>query len=282
MRRSVTSFALVLCGMMFIFGGIVSLTNAPVASAMPGLAPSTRPPVDRPTDEPETENPSGGNNQESDSSSNHAPATGHVTGTIIDAATGAPMPGITVNVGGVIVTSDANGNYDHWMTVGTYTVGLVLVSQQGADLQGPQTVEIRAGATTVQHLYFRSQAAPLAATPTVAVIQAVAPVGSLPSTGGPHAGATALQPRHLPRTSIPADSSWMWFTLGASLVLVGTLVGWSGRLSARRPVAHRAVAAPRVDDGDALLAALLAAHNQRPSHSADALLAALLGDETTP
>jgi hypothetical protein len=271
--------------MMFIFGGIVSLSNAPVASAMPGLAPSARPPVTRPTDKPASGNPSGDNDNDSDSSSHRAPATGHVTGTIIDAATGAPMPGITVNVGGVTVTSDANGNYDHWMTVGTYTVGLVLASQQGADLQGPQTVEIRAGATTIQHLYFRSQVAPLAATPTVAVIQAAAPVGSLPSTGGPRTNTTAgkspaLQPRHLPRTSIPADSSWMWFTLGAGLVLVGTLIGWSGRTSTRRPIAHQAAAAPQADD--TLLLALLAAHNQRPSHGDDTLLATLLGDETTP
>src|SRR5690242_20554293 len=46
-------------------------------------------------------------------SNDHAPdPTGRITGTVIDLTNGAPAPGITVSVGGSIVTTDTNGNYD--------------------------------------------------------------------------------------------------------------------------------------------------------------------------
>lgn len=259
MRRQITSFSLILCGLCFIFGGLVSLTSAPVASAKPLLAPSPRPPVERPT------STGSGSDRDRGSRGSHesAPATGRITGTIIDAATGAPAAGVTVSVGGVTVTSDANGNYDKWLPAGTYAVGLMLVGQ-GSDLQGPQEVEVRAGETTVQHLYFRSALAPTATPETLAAPTATAPalpIDSLPDTGVAAPAQPALRPTHLPRTSVPADGSLLWLSLGVSLVVVGTLVGWSGRRASRRTAARpTAPAAANADVGDPLLAALLAAH----------------------
>src|SRR5690242_15525001 len=62
-------------------------------------------------------------------------AMGHVTGTVIDQRTGAPAAGVVVSVGGDRVTTDANGNYDHWLPVGDYLVALELAGEQGVTEQ---------------------------------------------------------------------------------------------------------------------------------------------------
>lgn len=274
MRRQVTSFSLILCGLCFMFGGIASLVNAPIASAKPILAPSPRPPVDRPSDGPRQSEDSGNDHP----SGHHAVATGRLTGTIIDATTGAPMPGVTVRVGEMTVTSDANGNYDHWLPVGNYTVGLMLTSQQGVDLQGPQAVTVRAGDTTVQHLYFRSQAAPTATNvpfPEPTSVPPALPINNLPDTGvaePAQPAQPAMRPTHLPRTAVPEDWSWAWLSLGLTLVVVGTLVGWSGRRVSRRT----ATRSEQLDD--TLLQTLLAAHSRRARLSNEELLQKLLDE----
>jgi LPXTG-motif cell wall-anchored protein len=100
--------------------------------------------------------------------------SGRITGTVIDVTTGAPAPGITVSVGGVAVTSDANGNYDRsGLAAGDYPVALVLTAAQGVAEQGTITVALADGATVVQHLRFRS---PVATAPPDPVV--------LPATGG--------------------------------------------------------------------------------------------------
>lgn len=100
--------------------------------------------------------------------------SGRITGTVIDATTGAPAAGITVSVGGVSVTSDSNGNYDRsGLAGGDYPVALVLTAAQGVAEQGIITVALPEGATVVQHLRFRS---PVAAAPPDPVV--------LPATGG--------------------------------------------------------------------------------------------------
>lgn len=265
MRRQLTSFSLVVFGLCLIFGSMFVTIEAPVAVAGPALAPSPRPPVVRPTSAPSNpsnpSNPSDNNGSRSRSSSGQA--MGRLTGTIIDATTGAPAPGITLDINGVSVTSDANGNYDTWLPQGKYTVGLRLASEQGTDLQGPQAVEIRAEDTTIQHLYFSS---PVAATEVMAdpapeapiqpnVGNLPAPIQQLPNTsvgsdGKPSsnasvAGSTTNSPNHLPSTSVAASSGWLWFGLGGVCLVLGAVVGMYGntkkkpKRNARQRVANR-------------------------------------------
>lgn len=107
--------------------------------------------------------------------------SGRITGTVIDVTTGAPAPGITVSVGGVLITSDSNGNYDRsGLSAGDYQVALVLTSAQGQAEQGTITVSLADGATAVQHLRFRS---PVAVAPTAVPVPA-----ALPQTGGNDGG----------------------------------------------------------------------------------------------
>ncbi len=62
---------------------------------------------------------------------------GHLTGTVIDQRTGAPDRRMEVQVGTLIVISDANGNYDvNGLAPGQYTVALRLSAEQGVASQG--------------------------------------------------------------------------------------------------------------------------------------------------
>lgn len=91
---------------------------------------------------------------------------GRITGTVIDLATGAPAPAVAVTVGGVVVQTDANGNYDlNGLPAGTYQVALSLTAEQGAAAQEPINLSLEPGAVLVQHLAYRSPAPPAAATP---------------------------------------------------------------------------------------------------------------------
>jgi hypothetical protein len=279
MRRQLTSFSLVVFGLCLIFGSMFVTIEAPVAVAGPALAPSPRPPVVRPTSAPSNpsnpSNPSDNNGSRSRSSSGQA--MGRLTGTIIDATTGAPAPGITLDINGVSVTSDANGNYDTWLPQGKYTVGLRLASEQGTDLQGPQAVEIRAEDTTIQHLYFSS---PVAATEVMAdpapeapiqpnVGNLPAPIQQLPNTsvgsdGKPSsnasvAGSTTNSPNHLPSTSVAASSGWLWFGLGGVCLVLGALVGMYGNTKSRpkRSARQRVAKRKQASNNDTFLRDLL-------------------------
>jgi hypothetical protein len=240
--------------MLFGFSAIPAQGAAPTR---PMLQPSPRPPL-QPT--------------ASSKELTVAVDQGHITGTVIDLTTGAPMPGIMVDVGGTIVVSDANGNYDRWLSVGPHTVALVLASEQGAPAQDVMTVEVQPNASTVQHLNFRSPVAVVAPTATPVVVKEAAP-------------AAAKGPKRLPRTGVDvgeADGSagWRWLMFGMALLLTGGLVGFGPVLGGRSPAmvlrAHAAnstllrtlltsplrAAAPR-PEGDDLLAALLEADAQR-------------------
>lgn len=284
MRRQLTSFSLVVFGLCLIFGSMFVTIEAPVAVAGPALAPSPRPPVVRPTSAPnepsnpnnpsEPSNPSDNNSR---SRSSRGPAMGRLTGTIIDATTGAPAPGITLDINGVSVTSDANGNYDTWLPQGKYTIGLRLASEQGTDLQGPQAVEIRAEDTTIQHLYFSS---PAVATEVMADPVPEAPiqpgVGNLPapiqelpntsvgsdansSSNASVAGTTASSPNHLPSTSVAASSGWLWFGLGGVCLVLGALVGMYGNTKSRpkRTARQRVAKRKQAANNDSFLRDLL-------------------------
>jgi hypothetical protein len=187
---------------------------------------------------------------------------GHITGTVIDLNTGAPAAGVAVNVGGMIVQTDANGNYDRWLPIGTYTVTLALADGQGAPAQDTMMVPVEADAATVQHLNFRGQApaaaptavavAPAAEAPAAAAVPAAeAPAAEVPATEAPAAQA----PQRLPRTSSEGYSAWTWLAFGMVLLLAGGLVGFGPVMAGRSPaMVLRAHAA-----NSALLRALLAA-----------------------
>jgi hypothetical protein len=120
---------------------------------------------------------------QSDNDHSTSEARGRITGTVIDLATGAPAPGITVVVGDASVQTDQNGNYDRQgLAPGAYQIHLDLQANQGTPEQAPLQIELTADATVVQHLTFRSQAA--AAPVPAAVPAALAQPAALPVTAG--------------------------------------------------------------------------------------------------
>jgi hypothetical protein len=162
---------------------LLALLGLPASAGLAqGLPPR---PTPAPSPVPTSAPSSGGSTDDS------GEEPGRITGTVIDQTTGAPASGIAVRVGDQTVTSDANGNYDRsGLASGVYTVTLVLSPSQGTPSQGTVTVTVAAGATVVQHLFFRSPVRPTAATqpptptpPTPA---------SLPNTGAPDGSSAPL------------------------------------------------------------------------------------------
>ena len=152
--------------LLFIGGMLTCLLGLGMlmAPAQPAIAQSL---PDRPTLTP-TRAP--------DTSKSKDPvATSRITGTVIDSRTGAPTAGVMVQVGDVVVVSDANGNYDrNGLVAGEYVVALAVSAERGVADQGTIIVSVAEDQTIVQHLAFHS---PAAAPP------APAPA-ALPVTGG--------------------------------------------------------------------------------------------------
>jgi len=71
---------------------------------------------------------------------------GKIEGTVTDACTYDPIEGATVNIGAIVVATDANGYYNRWLAEGTYNVTVVMPGY----LLGSATVDVVAGETTVQ------------------------------------------------------------------------------------------------------------------------------------
>lgn len=233
MRRQMTSFALIVCGSLAMALG---LTVAPApAAAMPALQPSPRPTLVPTPDFRPDEGDAGDGGDNEDGS---AVAYGRVTGTVIDARTSAPAPNILVVVGETLLATDANGNYDHWAPVGIYPLRLQLRPGEGDPAQGVLEVAITAQGTTVQHLYFTSQAPtavptePPPPTPTVAPTVVAAMPPALPDTSVEEVEAGSpsdLVPTTLPRTALTA------MRVPGPLVLVGAVLLALGVLLQVRP-----------------------------------------------
>ena len=262
-RRKIGS-TLAACGIVMLLFGMSALPAQGAAPSPVRLAPSPRPALA----------PRKG--------SNDTVLMGHITGTVIDLTSGAPSAGVAVRVGGALVWSDANGNYDHWLPVGTYTVTLALADGQGTPAQDVVNVPVLADVATVQHLNFRGQqAAPTAAAAKPAAVQPVvatptATTENAPATAG---GAPAAMPKRLPVTSESGSAAWLWLTFGVALLLAGGLVGFGPVLGGRSPaLVLRTHAA-----NSALLRTLLTAPVQaarpvapRAAQASEDLLAALL------
>lgn len=177
---------------------LLALLGLPVSA---GLAQGLPP---RPTPPPTSPPRSGGG-----STGGAAEEPGRITGTVIDQTTGAPAPGVGVRVGDQTVTSDADGNYDRsGLASGVYTVTLVLRPAQGTPSQGTVTVTLEAGATVVQHLFFRSPASPTA----TAVLPSTPPTPTPPT------------PARLPNTGAAGSSSAPLGLLGLLLLSLGAAV----------------------------------------------------------
>jgi hypothetical protein len=265
-RRKIGS-TLAACGIVMLLFGMSALPALGATPSPVRMAPSPRPalvPV---------------------KGSSNTVLMGHITGTVIDLSSSAPSAGVAVSVGGALVWSDANGNYDHWLPVGTYTVTLALADGQGTPAQDVLNVPVLADVATVQHLNFRGQppasaaptaaaALPVAAQPAVAIPTAVAE--NAPATAG---GAPVVLPKRLPVTSESGSAAWLWLTFGVVLLLAGGLVGFGPVLGGRSPaLVLRTYAA-----NSALLRTLLTAPVQaarpaspRAAQASDDLLAALL------
>lgn len=238
---------LAVCGMLMVLIGLSAVPAQGAPLPAPALAPSPRP-----TLAPER----------SRSDREWPPATGRLTGTVIDNATGAPSAGISVLVGGnTLVYSDLNGNYDTWVIPGTYTVTLVLDPAQGSLLSAePAVAQVIVDQTTTLHLYYQSaaassQEAPVEATPVAE--QTDEPVAEetstpieaavIPPTAVPAAPEAPVvdapvgtsEPNRLPRTS-QADNTatWMWISLGFMLLMGGITLEFMRKRS--KPVVQRA------------------------------------------
>lgn len=269
---------LAVCGVLMVTFGLSVLPAQgaePTSAAQPLLAPSPRPTLG-PT------RPRGG--------SQSAPATGRITGTIIDLTTGAPAPGVQVNVGGTIVTSDANGNYDLWVPVGSYNVALALSPESGIADQGQQVVDIAANQTTVLHLNFHTPLAPSATPPPAPAATAVPVKHATPVEGRARDRTKPRSPvtPRLPHTGEQESNAWLWMTFGALLLIGGVALEYA---RARRvPQWARATASVGQIrsgyDNARLLARLLVSNMQsaQPTRSrtaeSDMLLAALLATDT--
>jgi hypothetical protein len=165
---------MIIAGLCLFLVGLSAWSGSAISTAHAQTQPPPRPTL-TPVATPKPSN----NNHSS------APATGRITGTVIDLTTGAPAPGVAVKVGDTTVTTDANGNYDRsGLSAGSYPVALALADGQGVPAQGPIVVNLAADATVVQHLSFRS---PQPAAPTPTAAPPAAPT-QLPKTGGPAEG----------------------------------------------------------------------------------------------
>jgi hypothetical protein len=221
-RRKIGT-TLAACGIIMLMFGLSALPALGAEPVRMALQPSPRPAID-----PIRRGGEGS-------------TMGHITGTVIDLTTGAPAAGIAVDVGGEIVTSDANGNYDHWLPVGTYPVALALADSQGTPEQGTVSVTVPPDAPAIQHLSFRSPPLPtVAPAPIVAadpvVAQPAAPaLKQAPQSVVPQAAHSA-PPTQLPRTAAPDYGGWLWLAFGMALLLAGGLVGFAPAVSGRSAI----------------------------------------------
>lgn len=283
---------LIVGGLLLMLFGLSAWPAQGAELARPAAQPSPRPTLPPTATRAAPTATSGGPSSTPKSHDGGSGAAGRLTGTIIDLTTGAPAPGIAVDLSGLRVVSDANGNYDHWLAPGSYQVALALAAGRGEPAQGPQTVEMQAGATVVLHLSFRSPPLPTATPAPASATPARA--RATPTAARAGAAGRALAPTRLPVTGEQPGSAWLWLLIGAMLLAMGGALEFGGaRLRAALPagsarfggarIVEQATPRPAPQDPADLLAALLAdprPHRApsaaRPTDPSDDLLAELL------
>lgn len=232
--RLVSSAIMALGALLLMFGFGALLPDVALAQQEPVLQPSPRPAV-------QFSGQAGG-----DASSGQATVPGHITGTVIDSISGAPVPGMPVKVGDLLLFSDQNGNYDTWLAAGTYIVNVAPAPEQGTVVDEARIVDVQPDTVTIQHLRV-ALPAPIIVAPA--------------AEEQPVAAAPEAAPRRLPRTNDTADAAWLWIALGAVMVVLGLAMGvWP---AGRRMLASGARASGMAQLSDsALLRSLL---RERPS-----------------
>ncbi|MEM8532416.1 MAG: carboxypeptidase regulatory-like domain-containing protein [Chloroflexota bacterium] len=217
-RMSCTVVLLVLVSSLLV--SLLSLAAPVVHAQDPPVRPTLAP---APTEEAVTP-PQRDNDDDND---DEVQRTGRITGTVIDATTGAPTAGVVVQVGDQLVTTDSNGNYDLVDVIpGAYEIMLQLEAGQGTPEQDVIMVDVEADETVVQHLAFRSQVAPTAA-PTTPVPTVTPVVAELPNTSGPQINTPpASVVAALPRTGSADNLIMVVLLLGGLFLTVG---GWLRR-----------------------------------------------------
>lgn len=234
MRRQTASSFLMICGILALVVGFAAFPAPGSVAAMPLLQPSPRPPL-QPTPDFNGDEPYA-----------TAVPTGRITGTIIDLRTGSPRAGIMVAIGDDVVASDAQGNYDHWLSSGLYDLSLQLREGEGTPGQGSQQIAIGPNDTVVVHLFFTSPA-PIAPTvaatsvPTATVVPAAGLPLAMPDTSIKQPAAETLgAPTSLPHTAVPVlgVEPGPWLLAGLLLFVVGLLLQFGPRR--RRLTRHQA------------------------------------------
>lgn len=227
MRRQMASFALMVCGALALALGLTVAPAPTTVSAMPALQPSPRPTL-QPTPDFIPDN--------DDDPEPTAIPYGRVTGTVIDTRTGAPAANVLVVVGDSIVLTDASGNYDRWVPVGSYRVALQLRDGEGVAAQAGQEIGVTPGGAAVMHLFFTS-AAPVAPEAPAAVPMATAaptpPLAMEPEQPASQPVAMGAAPELAAPAGLPDTAAGM--SVPGPLVLVGALLFGVGALLQLRP-----------------------------------------------
>jgi hypothetical protein len=268
-RRAISLF-MVAAGLLMLVGGL--------GAFMP-LAPASAQTVPQPTPRPALPI------WEEKSSSKSVDEMGHITGTVIDQLTNAPIPNATVRVGDQTIAADANGNYDLWILAGTYMVGFV---GPNGTLTQALSVDIPANTLVTRHLIGTAAVPALPVAPpaptsaptevTVAATQAVPTIEVQ--------AVAPIVPTRLPRTAgnpLTALEPWFWVSLGIALVIGGLFIAAradSLRMPARALANYAYTSPSMAADAAALLAALLTTEIRAASPSEDTLLQALLTSNT--
>jgi hypothetical protein len=270
MIRRAISFFMVAAGLLMLVGGLGAFMPLAPASAQTVPQPTPRPPLPL---------------WEEKSSSKSIEEMGHITGTVIDQLTNAPIPNAVVRVGDQSITADANGNYDLWILAGTYVVGFVAPN---GTLTQAFSVDIPANTIVTRHL-IGTKAVPAVpvATPVPTSVPATVIVAATQVAPTIEVQAVApIIPTRLPRTAgnpLAALEPWFWVSLGIALVIGGLFIAAradSLRMPARA-LAHYAYTSPSMAaDAAALLAALLTTEVRAASPGEDTLLQALLTSNT--
>ena len=271
MIRRAISFCMVAAGMLMLVAGLGAFMPLAPASAQSVPQPTPRPAL--PPDD------------QGKSSSKSTDDMGHITGTVIDQVSNAPMPNATVRVGDQTIIADANGNYDLWIAVGTYTVGFVAPN---GTLAQTYSVDIPANTIVIRHLMGTSAVPALPAATAIPTSVPAAVIAAPTQIAAPIEPTTQSQavapivPARLPRTAgnpLVTLEPWFWVSLGIALLVGGLLIA-SRADSLRAParaLANYAHGSPSMAaDAAALLAALLTTEIRAASPSEDTLLQALL------
>lgn len=242
MQRLV-NISLMIAGILLIVVSF-SLWPAAVPVQAQNPAPSPRPPVTGPPPVVEDD----------DDGADPTPVpAGRIAGTVIDLTTGAPQPGVEVNVNGTIVVTDENGNYELTsLPSGYYVVMLMLDPAAGRPAQLPLQIAVGQGDNVIVHLFYNSPAtsttpAAVAEQPAPPLAPVTAPLPELPRTSVEGAPGVTV-PTALPATATTNMAlTWLGMGAGALLVGLGLVLQLGLRRRARRRPDARAVLADLLD-----------------------------------